>query len=213
MHTRRVGAFLVGAWLLGSLLVWFLTSQSYMNVDRLLSAPPPPLAKEMQDAGQDFLRQLLRYQATQYSRHVNETWEVIQLGIGGALLATSIFTAHRSRFVIISTLLMLVIAALMGFVLTPTMNSLARSLDLLPPTAALSERESLQFYQVWHRVLEILKTAIGFCIAARLLFDRYHWRDKLVPRQANNKVRRMTSTQTAPSMQQPQPPAGPAHGA
>ena len=51
-------------------------------------------------SGLTVMRQILRFQASQHNRHIIETWEVIQLGLGGALLATSVLTAHRSRVII-----------------------------------------------------------------------------------------------------------------
>ena len=100
MHTRRVGAFLIGAWLLGAALMAFISSQAFVNVERFLNNPPEQIAKELDDIGPDMMRQILRYQASQHTRHIIETWEVMQLGLGGALLATSVLTAHRSRVII-----------------------------------------------------------------------------------------------------------------
>jgi hypothetical protein len=181
MHTRRVGAFLIGAWLLGSLLVAFISSQAFLNVDRFFGSPPAQISKEIDDIGPDVMRQILRYQASQHTRHLSETWEVMQLGLGSALLATSFLTAHRSRIVIFSTALMLLIVLVMYFRLTPIMNALARSYDFLPLTASSQERDAFSYYAVWYRVLDILKAALGVIVTGRLLFDRYDWQEKLLP--------------------------------
>ena len=181
MHTRRVGAFLIGAWLLGSLLMAFVSTQSAANIERFFSNPPPQVTKELDDIGPDMMRQILRYEAAQHIRHISETWEVIQLGLGAALLATSFLTSHRSRIVVVCSLLMLTMAAVMYLYLTPVMNALARSFDFLPATAAVPERESFNHYFVWYRVLEILKTLLALVITGRLLFDRYEWQEKLFP--------------------------------
>lgn len=190
MHTRRVGAFLIGAWLLGSLLMAFLYSQVFVNVDRFFGSPPPQIAKELEDVGPEVMRQILRYQASQHTRHVAETWEVIQLGLGGALLATSFLTAHRSRIVIIASSIMVLMVLVMYFHLTPIMNALARSYDFLPPTAAIQERDNFSYYAVWYRVLDILKAILGIVVTGRLLFDRYDWQEKLIPGSTSKGVRR-----------------------
>ena len=181
MHTRRVGAFLIGAWLLGAVLMAFISSQAFVNVERFLNNPPDQIAKELDDIGPDMMRQILRYQASQHTRHIIETWEVMQLGLGGALLATSVLTAHRSRVIISASVIMIAMVLFMYFYLTPAMNALGRSYDFLPPTAALQERENYNQYAVWRRVLEILKALLGFVITGRLLLDRYDWQDKLFP--------------------------------
>jgi hypothetical protein len=171
----------MGAWLLGSLLVTFVSSQSLANVERFFTSPPPQIAKEVDDVGPDVMRQILRYQADQHVRQISETWQVIQLGLGAALLATAFLTSHRSRTVLVCSLVMALIAAVMYLYLTPAMNALARSFDFLPATAAVPERENFSRYAVWFQVLEILKVLLALVIAGRLLFDRYEWRDKLIP--------------------------------
>jgi hypothetical protein len=202
MHTRRVGAFVIGAWLIGTLLVTFMSSQALLNVDRFFSNPPQQVSRELDEVGRDAMRQILRFQAAQYNRHILETWEIIQLGLGGALLATSFLTSHRSKIVLICTAIMMIMVAVMYFYLTPITNALGRSFDFLPAGAATQERESFNYYSVWYRVLEILKTLLGLIIAARLLFDRYEWKDKLIPgTAASNKVvrrRRKSQSTTGP---------------
>ena len=179
MHTRRVGAFLVGAWLLGSLLMAFVAATSLAGIDRFLNSPPPQISKELEEVGSDVMRQILKHGAAERIRHATEAWEVIQLGIGAALLASSFLTAHRSRVVLACSLVMFVITAFMYFSLTPTMNALARSLDFQPVTASLPDSENLTRYLVWYRVLEIFKILFGLVAASRLLFDRYEWQARL----------------------------------
>ena len=66
---------------------------------------------------------------------------------------------------------MTLMVAIMYFHVTPLMNALARSYDFLPAAAAVQERESYNYFAVWYRVLEILKSALGIVITGRLLFD------------------------------------------
>jgi hypothetical protein len=127
----------------------------------------------------------------QLNRRLAETWEVIQLGMAAALLATSILTTHRSKTTIVSAILLMIISAFAAFYLTPAMNALGRSYDFLPPTAALREREAFQRLDVWHRVGHLFGTLIALLIMARLLFDFYEFRDKLLPdMDRNRKTRR-----------------------
>jgi hypothetical protein len=205
VHTRRVGAFLVGAWLLGSLLIAFFAFTSGSGIDRFLRNPPPQISKELEDIGPDAMRQILKHEAAEHIRHTAETWEVIQLGLGAALLVTSFLTSHRSRVMLFCSLAMLAITALMYLYLTPTMNSLARSLDFQPLTASLPERENLTRYSVWYRVLEIFKVLFGLVAAARLLFDRYEWQTKLFPGRSSQErvLRRRKRSQNGSAISSP----------
>lgn len=198
MHNRRFGAFLIGAWLIGTVMVWFATSQSLLNVDRTLSTPPQQVQKEFDDMGPDVTRQILRHQAMQLNRRVTETWEVIQLGMAGALLAISILTTHRSKTTIASAILLMILSAFAAFYITPAMNALGRSFDFLPPTAALRERDAFQRLDVWHRVTHVLGTLIALLITARLLFDFYEFRDKLMPDMDRGKKTRRRRRRSAP---------------
>ena len=175
-----MGAFLIGAWLLGSLLMAFVSSQSAANVERFFSNPPPQIAKELDDVGPEVMRQILRYQAAQHIRRISETWEVIQLGLGAALLATSFLTSHRSRIVVICSFVMMMMVAVMYLYLTPVMNALARSFDFLPATAAVQERENFNHYSVGIGFSRF-ETLLALVVTGRLLFDRYEWQDKLFP--------------------------------
>lgn len=181
MHNRRFGAFLMGAWLFGTVLAWFATSQSLANVDRILSTPPPQLEKEFNDMGPDLTRQLLLFEANTLNRRISEMWEVLQVGLAGALLAVSILTSSRSKTMILGALLMMAIASVMAFYLTPSMSALAASYDFLPPGAAPREREAFQRLDVWHRVLVILNMTLALIVTGRLLFDFYEFGGKLVP--------------------------------
>lgn len=211
MHTRRVGAFLIGAWFLGSLLVAFVTSQAYTNVDRFFVAPPAQISKQLEDIGPDGMRQILRFQAALFNRHISETWLMTQLGLGCALLATSLFTTHRSRIVIVGAAVMTLFVAVMYFYLTPTMNALARSYEFLPAGAAIQERQTFDRLSVWYRVLEIVKAVLGALVTARLLLDRNDLQETLLSSPTSAKShrhrRRKSSHGATPSGPPPAEPA------
>jgi hypothetical protein len=160
-------------WLMGSVLVWFSISQSYATVNRILQHPVAAVQRQLTIAGNEPTRQVLVYQAAKFSRHVQETWEMVQLGLGGALLAISILTPHRSRVVTGATVLMTAIVVVLASFLTPAMNELGRSFDFGPAGMATQAREQFLTYRVWHTVLELFKTGLAVMIAVRLTLDFY----------------------------------------
>jgi hypothetical protein len=181
MHTRRLSSYLLGAWLLGILLINFVASQNFANVDRILSSPPGPVAKDIEDLGSDITRLLMRYQATELNRFLFETWGVAQIGLGAAILSASLFTAHRSKFLIFMTIGMIAIALLQVGYIRPTMDGMSRAFDFLPLAAASRERDNYQSYHLMYMVAEVLKLLTGILLSARLVFDRYGWKQKLLP--------------------------------
>ena len=182
MHNRRFGSLLIGAWLVGTLMVWFVTTQTMANVDRLLSTPPLQIQKELADMGTDAANNLLRHQARETNRRVVEVWEILQIGIAGALFITSLLTGHRSKTSLGAAVLLAAMAAFSAYYLTPAMNALGRSVDFLPAGAASREREAFSQLQVWHTVLDVLKLLVALIVSVRLLFDFYEFRDKFVLR-------------------------------
>ncbi|MEO8131613.1 MAG: hypothetical protein ABI822_31255, partial [Bryobacteraceae bacterium] len=181
MHTRRLASFLVGAWMLASLIFGFVSVQNLSNVDKILASPPGPVAKDIEDLGGDITRQLLRYQASQFNRFLTETWGVAQIGLGAAVLSAVLFTAHRSRFLIFSTCVMILIAIIQVAYIRPAMDAMGRSFDFLPLGAAARERDSYQSYATMYTVAEVVKLLIGLFLSGRLLFDRYGWKQKFLP--------------------------------
>jgi hypothetical protein len=181
MHTRRLAAYLLGAWILGILIFSFVNTQNFANVDRIMNNPPGPVAKDIEDLGQDITRLMMRYQASELSRFLLEVWGVAQIGIGLAVLCAALFTAHRSKFIMFAAgSMILIVIFQVGYVL-PSMAAISRSYDFLPPAAAPKERDIYASYHVMYSTAEALKLIISFLLSGRLLFDRYGWKQKLLP--------------------------------
>lgn len=193
----------------------YVTSQNVQNVERILNNPPGPVAKDIEDLGNDITRLLLRFQAAEVNRFLGEVWGVLQLGLGAAFLISSVLTSHRSKFLTIVSSAMILMVVLQMFWISPIMTQLGRSFDFLPLTAALKDRENYQSYHVWYVVLEFLKLLLGLGLAIRLLFDRYAWQQKLAgtPQRVSRRRRRHSIGSTeVPSNRPTTPLAGTAAG-
>ena len=170
MHTRRIGAFIIGAWLIGTVLVWFATGQAIAAVQRTITDPPLVLGKFIEQNG-DLAHLLLRYHSREFARHITESWEVVQLGLGGALLASALMTMHRSRILVGLTIVLMLVTASEFWLITKPLNVLSRDLDFARTGNTAGAVDRVQNLQVWHRVLEILKLGLVVMAAARLLVD------------------------------------------
>lgn len=167
--------------MLAILIFGFISMQNMSNVDRILGSPPAPVAKDIDDLGSDITRLLMRYQATELNRFLAETWGVGQIGLGAAVLSAMLFTSHRSKFLVSATCVMILIALFQVAYIRPSMNAMGRAFDFLPAGAATRERESYQSYATMHTVAEVIKLLIGLLLSGRLIFDRYGWKQKLLP--------------------------------
>src|SRR5712664_3319617 len=86
MHHGRLAAFLLGAWLAGSVLMLWMATQSLSVVDDAMSSPPGAAAKIIKTIGKDNARALLRYSAGEQNRFLFECWELVQMALGVALI-------------------------------------------------------------------------------------------------------------------------------
>lgn len=200
MHTRRLASFILGAWILGSLLVIFVVYQNGLNVEKVMNNPPGPVAKDIEDLGSDITRMLLRFQATEMNRFLYETWGIAQIGIGLAFLSAVTFTAHRSKFLVAGAAGAILLVAFQVFYTTASMAALGRTFDFLPINAALKERDLYQSYSTLNTVAEVLKLLLGAALTVRLLIDRYGWKKKFLPNPPKRLERRrktVTGTRTS----------------
>jgi hypothetical protein len=179
MRHTRIAAFLLGAWLLGTLFMIFVATQNFATVDRVMKSPPPEAYKMILALGNDSARQLLRYTAGEENRFFFENWELAQLVLGVVLTGLLIFGVE-SRMLAGFSGAMLILTLFEHFKITPEMAWLGRSFDFLPWTA-----ESLSRDQFWklhgaYSAIEIVKMLLAIVIAGFLFQMR--------PRRAKQRV-------------------------
>ena len=158
MH-RRIAAFLLGAWILGSLFMMFVATQNFGTVDRVLASAPPTVIQAM---GSEHARQLLRYMAGQENQLFFVTWEFAQIVLS-ATLAGLLFFGVGNRLLATLAGGLFLLTAVQRVWVTPEMISLAGQLD----TTALASR-----FTGLHAIyggIEVLKLLIALAIACLLL--------------------------------------------
>jgi len=147
-----------------------VATQNFRSVDRLLAAPPIQIAEQIQKlGGRDAARVFLRYQASELNRAYFQNWERAQISLGLALFLVLLFGTVPDRLMLLPALLMLVLVLLMHFYMTPEITRLGRLIDFSP--AALSSPERSRFWRFHgaYSATELIKLALGFVLAWRLL--------------------------------------------
>jgi len=170
MHFRRFACFLLGLWLGGGLFMDMVVTQNFRSVDRLLAKPAPPAAQQLDKLGPDAARVLLRHQVSEQNRWYFETWGVIETAIGATLLLILLFGSTEKNFSVLLALVMLLIAILQRFALTPQMVVLGRIIDWIPVDQASAERSRFWMLHNAFVGLELLNWALGLFLTAKLLF-------------------------------------------
>jgi hypothetical protein len=172
VHFRRLACFLLGAWLGGGLFMDIVATQNFRSVDRLLAKPAAPAAQQFAKLGPEAVRILLRHQVSEQNRWYFETWGLVETGIGAALLLVLLFGSSETNVTLLLPLLMLLIAIVQRLALTPQIVVLGRIIDWVPLGEPSPERS--RFWML-HNVfvgLELMNWALGFVLAAKLLFRR-----------------------------------------
>jgi hypothetical protein len=173
MHFRRLAAWLLGAWLAGSMFMDLVATQNFRSVDRLLTAPPAQIAEQIQKlGGHDTARVFLRYQASELNRAYFQNWERGQIALGLTLFLVMLFGAFPNRPMLLLALLMLGIVLLMHFYLTPEITRLGRTIDFIPPAASSPERSRFWKFHGAYSASELVKLGLGLGLTYVLLRRR-----------------------------------------
>jgi len=158
MHHARIAAFLLGAWLMGSLFMAYVATGNFATVDQVLKAPSLEAEKMIQTLGNENARHLLRYLAGEENRGFFETWEIAEMIIGVGLAAFLIL-GLKQRLSAALTAAIIILTGFQHFKITPEMVWLGRSIDFIAWTADSQARS--QFYK--------LHAAYGIIEGAKLL--------------------------------------------
>ncbi|MBZ5611911.1 MAG: hypothetical protein LAP38_26925 [Acidobacteriia bacterium] len=145
MHHQRIAAFLLGAWILGSLFMIFVATQNFSMADTLGNPDTHAALRDM--AGR--LNQLF---------FVN--WERAELVIGVALVGFLLF-GMASRLLASLAGAVAILVAFQHFLVTPEMLSLAAHLDT-------SENQFMKLHAIYG-VMEVVKLVMAFGLAVLLL--------------------------------------------
>jgi hypothetical protein len=147
MHHQRIAAFLLGAWIMGSLFMIFVATQNFELADTL---------------GPAGSRALLRAMAGGLNQIFFLDWERVELGIGIALTGWLWFGMRKRLLAGLSAASFILVAA-QHFFVTPQMLALARHLD---NASAASQFGTLHAV---YGITDVVKLVICVVLAALLL--------------------------------------------
>lgn len=147
-----------------------VATQNFRSVDRLLAKPAPGAARQLGKLEPGAARVLLRHQVSEQNRWYFETWGLAGIAIGAALLLVLLFGSTEKNFTLLLALLMLLVAIVQRFALTPQIVVLGRIIDWIPIDQPSAERSRFWMLHNAFVGLELLNWALGFFLTAKLLF-------------------------------------------
>jgi len=147
-----------------------VATQNFRSVDRLLAKPSILAAQQLGKLGPGPARALLRYQVSEQNRWYFETWGFAEIILGVALFSVLLFGSTETKFTLLLSLLMLLIALAQRLLLTPEIVALGRLIDFLPTGVASAERARFWMLHTVFSGVEVLKWVLGLIITVKLLF-------------------------------------------
>jgi len=151
-------------------MAWVAT-QNFREVDRLLSHSDPVATLHFKQLGAD-ARPLLRYQASEFNRWLFHGWDNAQLIDGSAILFLLLFWSRENKMTLSGILLLLILAAIQRFVLTPEIIGLGRMLDFAPAGALTREHNQFWIAHSAYSGVELAKWCVILVLAGNMVFSR-----------------------------------------
>lgn len=168
MHTRRLSTLILGFWLGLTVAMFFVATQNFRNVDRLLRAPVGDAAQSLQRLGPESGRTLLRYQAAELNRFYFDWYALAQLVLA-LIFSLVFFVANPGRFALLLCGVLIAISGVQKAVLVPEIASLSRMLDFVPAGLEPGIRNRLNSYHAVFGAGEVVKVGALMVVAVRLL--------------------------------------------
>jgi hypothetical protein len=167
MHSTRIAAFLLGAWIGCCILVDLMVLQNPRLASSALESASPPAVLIMQKLGRDETSLLLRYFAEEENRFYFSIWEMFQIPTALILGAVLYFAAEKRAMPQILCGLMLVLA-LFQLAIQPEFSYRGREADFPPGSQTLGTKARVwALTEVWIGA-ESAKLLIGALLASYL---------------------------------------------
>jgi hypothetical protein len=173
MHTRRMAAFLLGAWLGGSLLMILIQVENLRFTASLLSAPSDQAIEIIKDTGhRQNVEMLLRYQASEQNRRYSYVWEEAQFGLALILGGCLFLGTQRRIFPMVFCGLMLLMVLFEHFGVTPELVYRGRAADFPPGNTAYGVQTRVWALDQVYAWVEGTKLVLGALLAGYLFIFR-----------------------------------------
>jgi preprotein translocase subunit SecG len=170
MRVRKTICLLLGLWLGASFLMLFVATQNFRVANDAVQNPPPAMAPYVKAIGQEGVRQLVRYQASESNRDFFEGWGAAQFLTALVVFLVILFATSAGRFPIFLSLAILILVGVMQWVVNPQIAAASRVLDFVPLNEMTAERMRMRSIHNIYSTMEVIKLVMVGTLAAFFLF-------------------------------------------
>jgi hypothetical protein len=178
VHTRRISTFLLGAWILGCVLMAYISVRSLESAGIVLNSAPEPVAEIVKKLGYDTASQFVRHSILEQTRRLTYAWEegqmVLALALGGCLFMAT----QRRIFPLLLCGMMLILVAFQHIALSPEIAYRGRAADFPPGSVDIGTNLRLLALQQVYFGVEVVKLMAAGLLASYLFVFRTQRRSR-----------------------------------
>lgn len=168
-------AFLLGAWMLGTVLLGAVASENFFMIDRLIdssgdssSRSHPSFQRDAAQLPPGEARIMLRYVSSELNRFYFNVWGWFELGLASLAVLLAVRGSLPRRFMI-GFGVMLALVAVMTIYITPRITEVGRSLDFVPRNPAPPSLAEFGVLHAAYSFMDLAKLGIGIWLGALLM--------------------------------------------
>jgi hypothetical protein len=155
----RLTLCLLGAWLMGSVMMFVVAPTNFHLIDELLAGSNNASFRALgEHVGPASTRELLRYLASELNRTFFLQWNIAQAALGVLVLWLAWGRPSERRALQLALTALLLVAVLL-VVFTPLITSVGRSLDFVPRQPPPPELARFKLLHVAYTALDLAKVA------------------------------------------------------
>jgi len=165
---RALILFLIGGWLMGTVLMWVVATQNFRRVDAVLANPRPEIKQRISPMTEGDARLVLRLLASELNRFYFRAWGAAQLVLGGILLALIWSTFRSDLRTCMLVGLMWGITAVLLFFIIPQLIHVGRQIDFVPRAPPPPQISIFWRLHLAYTLADVVKLTLGFWAFIRL---------------------------------------------
>jgi len=171
MRSYRIACLVLGMWLAGGFFMAWMATENFLAADRILNQGNPAAIARLNAIGLAEGQALLRYQVSEQNRFYFESWEIIQIFLGGFFFSFLLLATREGKATLGLALFMLMLLAAQRFVLTPEITALGRTMDFMPPAQVAGEHAKFLVLHTAYVAVELAKWGLGLLLAVVLIMQ------------------------------------------
>ena len=177
MHSTRVAAFLLGAWIGCCVFLDLLAFQNLRLVGAAINSASPAVADIIRKTGQEQIALLLRHFAAEQYRYYFPAWERIQIA-AALLVAAVLYWSVGKRWIPHMLCGLMLALVLFQLAIQPELTYLGRQADFPPGSQSLGTQARVwALTEVWIGA-ESVKLLIGGLLTAVLIRHKSRTRSR-----------------------------------